>query len=177
MLGRTIDPVDDQVAGGNAVAVVSYKYWRERLAGDPKVVGTKILLNSYPFTVIGVTPPEFFGLAPGYPIDVFVPLKMIAPLRPGYAMTDTRYNVLTSPLRRAFVIMGRLRPGSTLTMRRPAWSRHFGRRSMTWRRVWRERRSTHPSPARCFATKKCSSHPRGRGSLIFASDFQNLCGF
>ncbi|MGO8789524.1 MAG: ADOP family duplicated permease [Terriglobia bacterium] len=116
MLGRTIDPVDDQAAGGNAVAVVSYKYWRERLAGDPKVVGTKILLNSYPFTVIGVTPPEFFGLAPGYPIDVFVPLKMIAPLRPGYAMTDTRYNVLTSPLRRAFVIMGRLRPGSTLTM-------------------------------------------------------------
>ncbi len=59
MLGRTIDPVDDQVAGGNAVAAVSYKYWRERLAGDPKVVGTKILLNNHPFTVIGVTPPEF----------------------------------------------------------------------------------------------------------------------
>jgi predicted permease len=116
MLGRTIDWMDDQVVGGNAVAVVSYKYWRERLAGDPKVVGTKILLNSYPFTVIGVTPPEFFGLQPGYPIDVFVPLKMIAPLRPGYAMTDTRYNVLTSPLRRAFLIMGRLRPGSTLTI-------------------------------------------------------------
>ncbi len=116
ILGRTIDSMDDQVAGGSAVAVVSYKYWRERLAGDPNVVGTKILLNSYPFTVIGVTPPEFFGLQPGYPIDVFVPLKMLAPLRPGYAMTATRYNVLTSPLRRAFLIMGRLRPGSTLTM-------------------------------------------------------------
>ena len=115
VLGRTIDSMDDQVAGGNAVAVVSYKYWREHLAGDPKVVGTKILLNSYPFTVVGVSPPEFYGLAPGYPIDVFVPLKMIAPLRPGYAMMDTRYNVLTSPLRRAFLIMGRLRPGSTLT--------------------------------------------------------------
>ena len=116
VLGRTIDSMDDQVAGGNAVAVVSYKYWREHLAGDPKVVGTKILLNSYPFTVVGVSPPEFYGLAPGYPIDVFVPLKMIAPLRPGYAMMDTRYNVLTSPLRRAFLIMGRLRPGSTLTI-------------------------------------------------------------
>jgi predicted permease len=116
ILGRTIDSMDDQVAGGNAVAVVSYKYWRERLAGDPKVVGTKILLNSYPFTVIGVTPPEFFGLQPGYPIDVFVPLKMIAPLRPGYAMTGTRYDVLTSTLRRAFLIMGRLRPGATRTM-------------------------------------------------------------
>jgi len=40
------------------VAVISYKYWRERLAGDPVVVGKKIIINNYPFTIIGVTPPE-----------------------------------------------------------------------------------------------------------------------
>ena len=48
ILGRTISPADDQVSGGNTVAVISYKYWRERLAGDPAVVGKKIVVNNYP---------------------------------------------------------------------------------------------------------------------------------
>ena len=113
MLGRTISPADDQVSGGNTVAVISYKYWRERLAGDPAVVGKKLVVNNYPFTIIGVTPPEFFGLQSGQPIDVSVPLKMIAPLRPEYAMRGTPYDVLTWPTRTAFFIMGRLQPGVT----------------------------------------------------------------
>ena len=37
MLGRTMGPADDQVADGGAIAVISYKYWRERLAGNPAV--------------------------------------------------------------------------------------------------------------------------------------------
>ena len=114
ILGRTISPADDQP--GNTVAVISYKYWRERLAGDPAVVGKKIVINNYPFTIIGVTPPEFFGLQPGQPIDVSVPLKMIAPLRPEYAMIGTPYDVLTWPTRSAFFIMGRLQPGVTATI-------------------------------------------------------------
>ena len=61
------------------------------------MVGKKIVVNNYPFTIIGVTPPEFFGLQPGQPVDVSVPLKMIAPLRPEYAMIGTPYNVLTWP--------------------------------------------------------------------------------
>jgi predicted permease len=115
ILGRTISPADDQLAGGSSVAVISYKYWRQRLAGNPAVVGTKIVVNNYPFTIIGVTPPEFFGLQPGQPIDVSVPLKMIAPLRPVYAMTGTPYDVLTWPTRSVFAIMGRLQPGVTAT--------------------------------------------------------------
>jgi predicted permease len=110
ILGRTIQPADDQ---SSTVAVISYKYWRERLAADPAVVGEKILINNYPFTIIGVTPPEFFGLQPGQPIDVSVPLKMIAPLRPEYAMIGTPYDVLTWPARSAFLVMGRLQPGVT----------------------------------------------------------------
>ena len=114
ILGRTIQPADDQAS---TVAVISYKYWRERLAGDPAVVGKKIVINNYPFTIIGVTPPEFFGLQPGQPVDVSVPLKMIAPLRPEYAMIGTLYNVLTWPARPTFLITGRLRPGVTAAHR------------------------------------------------------------
>jgi predicted permease len=115
ILGRTISPADDQLGSGSTVAVISYKYWRKRLAGDPAVVGKKIIVNNYPFTIIGVTPPEFFGLQPGQPVDVSVPLKMIAPLRPEYAMRGTPYYVLTWPTRSAFFIMGRLQPGVTAT--------------------------------------------------------------
>src|ERR1700677_883331 len=39
ILGRTIVPADDPEPGGSSVAVISYKYWRERLAGDPAAVG------------------------------------------------------------------------------------------------------------------------------------------
>jgi predicted permease len=113
ILGRMISPADDRLTGENAVAVVSYKYWRERLGGSPGVVGMQIVVNNYPFNVVGVTPPEFFGLQPGRPIDISVPLRMIAPLRPEYAMKGTPYYVLTWPSRRAFLIMGRLRPGVT----------------------------------------------------------------
>ena len=111
ILGRTIVPADDPLSSAGSVAVISYRFWRERLAGDPAVVGTKIVVNNYPFTIVGVTPPEFFGLQPGRPIDVSVPLKLIAPLRPEYAMAGTPYDVLTYPDRAAFLIMGRMRPG------------------------------------------------------------------
>jgi len=111
ILGRTLMPADDQVSGASTGAVISYRFWRERLAGDPTLVGKKIVVNNYPFTVVGVTPPEFFGLQPGRPVDVSVPLKMVAPLRPEYAMTGTPYDVLTYPDRAAFLIMGRMRPG------------------------------------------------------------------
>jgi predicted permease len=111
MLGRTISPPDDQVAGQGAVAVISYDYWRSRFAGDHAVVGKAVVLNNYPFTVIGVTPPEFFGLQPGERIDVSVPISMIAQVRPGYAATGTQYDVLTCPFRNWLHIMGRVAPG------------------------------------------------------------------
>jgi hypothetical protein len=129
ILGRTISPANDQQAVGSTAAVISYKYWRERLAGDPAVVGTKIVVNNYPFTIVGVTPPEFFGLQPGQPVDISVPLKMIAPLRPEFAMAGTPYDVLTWPTRSVFAIMGRLQPGVTATTA-AAWMEPLFRSAM-----------------------------------------------
>src|ERR1700758_2012602 len=55
---------DDQ---SQLVAVVSYSLWQNRLHGDPKVLGTKILLDRKPYVVIGVMPRNFeFPLAPGH---------------------------------------------------------------------------------------------------------------
>jgi predicted permease len=111
ILGRTITLDDEQAR--NPVAVIGYDYWRTRFALDPEVIGMKILLNNSPFTVIGVTPPEFFGVETGARIDVSVPLPLIAQLIPGFAAIGTPFEIMTSGLRNWLYVMGRLKPGVT----------------------------------------------------------------
>src|SRR5215468_5907858 len=67
LLGRTITEEDDKVPGGHPVVVISHRYWQGRFAADPAIVGKTISLNGHSFTIIGVTPPEFFGVAVGQP--------------------------------------------------------------------------------------------------------------
>ena len=111
VFGRTIAPEDDRVAGGGPVAVISYEYWVKRFNRDPAAVGKKIVLNGSPFTVIGVTPPEFFGLEPGNPVEVSIPISMVAQVRPEWAVAGTPYSVLSAPFRNWLHLMARLRPG------------------------------------------------------------------
>ena len=111
VLGRTLQPSDESVAGQNAVAVISYNYWRSRFALDPGILGRKVLLNNAPFTVVGVTEPEFYGVQPGARIDISVPLTTELLVNPEFAATGTRYDVLTAPYRNWLSVMGRLRPG------------------------------------------------------------------
>ncbi len=68
--GRLLAKEDDQ-PGAPPAAVVSYRLWKERFAGQLTAVSEKISINGNPFTVIGVTPPEFIGIADGRP-DFFV---------------------------------------------------------------------------------------------------------
>ena len=82
-LGRTFTDADDQVPGGHSVAILSYRYWKQRFAKDASIVGKPIMLNGHPLTVIGVTPPEFFGLTVGSSTDIWVPSMMRSQIQPG----------------------------------------------------------------------------------------------
>ncbi len=76
-LGRMIEPTDEDAPGRNAVAVLSYHYWQQSFGGSPAVLGQSIVVNSTPFTVIGVAPPRFFGETIGpHPPDLWMPLTM-----------------------------------------------------------------------------------------------------
>jgi predicted permease len=108
-----ITPTDEKVTGQSQVAVISYDYWRTRFALDPAVIGKTIILNNSPYTLVGVTPPEFFGLQPGKKIDISVPITMIGQMNPGFAQLGTRYDVLTSPFNEWLYVMARLKPGIT----------------------------------------------------------------
>lgn len=74
MLGRTFIPADAPETGGSPVAVISYRFWQRRFGGAATVVGSAITVNQQPYTVVGVTPPEFKGLIVGWTMDVTMPL-------------------------------------------------------------------------------------------------------
>jgi hypothetical protein len=63
--GRLLGPDDDRAPLGHPVAMISYRYWKGRFALDPGIVGRQIALSGVSFTIVGVTPPEFFGLEVG----------------------------------------------------------------------------------------------------------------
>jgi len=97
-LGRTLAPEDDRAPGAHPVCVISDGYWQRRFGRDPGIIGQTIQFSGFPFTVIGVTPPDFFGLEFGSPMDVSVPVAMREQVTVGYI---------------GFRVLGRLRPGAT----------------------------------------------------------------
>ncbi len=76
VLGRTLTTADNQTPGAHPVAVLSYRFWQRRFAGDVSVIGKVIALNNQPLTIIGVTAPEFFGTRFGKSPDIWAPLMM-----------------------------------------------------------------------------------------------------
>jgi len=73
--GRLLAPADDQ-PGATPVAVMSYRLWQQRYGSDPSVVGALFSLDNKPFTVVGITPPGFFGdKLRSIPPDFFLPLN------------------------------------------------------------------------------------------------------
>src|SRR5256714_5859964 len=71
--GRLIDSEDDR-PGQAPVAVISFATSQNRFGGPPNAIGQSILVDNIPFTVIGVAPPEFFGVDPAVAPDLYLPL-------------------------------------------------------------------------------------------------------
>src|SRR6266545_631774 len=78
LLGRTLTAEDDRAGNPQAVAVISHRFWLRRFAGDPSVVGHAITFNDVPFTIVGVTPPGFFGFQPGGNPELWWPVQMVS---------------------------------------------------------------------------------------------------
>jgi predicted permease len=91
LIGRTITPEDDNEGGGNAVAMVSYGYWTDKLGGERSVLNQPIRINGNTFTLIGVTPKGFTGTVLGNEPETFVPLVFNPKLTPNHDGTK-RWN-------------------------------------------------------------------------------------
>jgi predicted permease len=84
-LGRTLTN-EDEKAGAAPTAVISDRYFQRRFGGDGAVIGKVVYLNGTAFTIVGVTPPKFFGtLDVGSVPDLTVTMGMISQVSPRYA--------------------------------------------------------------------------------------------
>src|SRR5215470_13340998 len=79
-IGTAITKEDDQIPGSGGlrgpVAVLSHSFWMRRFGGRADVLGTRILLNGHPLTIVGVSSPRFNGTEVGASPDVFAPMMM-----------------------------------------------------------------------------------------------------
>jgi predicted permease len=75
-VGRLFRSGDDVRGGGpdGPVVVISDRLWRQRFDASSTTVGRRLSINGIPFTIVGVTPPGFFGPDVGTPFDVIVPI-------------------------------------------------------------------------------------------------------
>ncbi len=103
--GRLMTDADDR-EGAPLVAVMSYRVWESKYGSDPSVVGGNFQINGHPFTVIGVTPPGFYGakLAGWGMPDIWLPITSELALATDVARPKrANENYLD--------LLGRVRPG------------------------------------------------------------------
>ena len=73
-VGRLLDPYDDR-PGAAAVAVLGYGFSESHFGSADAAVGQKIIVNSIPFTVVGVGQPGFDGVDPSFAAKFFIPVR------------------------------------------------------------------------------------------------------
>jgi len=99
--GRLLAPPDDS-SGARPVAVMSYHAWRHRFGLDPSVIGSTFNIDHAPYTIVGVTPPQFYGdTLRSDPPDFWLTLSA----EPNDWLRGAQFEWL--------YLIGRLRPGAT----------------------------------------------------------------
>jgi predicted permease len=121
--GRLIDS-NDNVIGAPSVAVVGHGYAQRRFGDVSKAVGESILINNLPFTIAGVAAPEFFGVNPAGPQDVFLPQYTSLLLDRVFGADQTKY---TNKNYFWIQMMARLKPGVTMAQAQAATAPVFRR--------------------------------------------------
>ena len=123
--GRVLTADDNRIPGSGGpqgpVAAISYQYWQRRFSLDSSVIGKVISVNSVPVTIVGVTPPNFFGANPTVSPDITLPIMLQPRVSPS-ASTELwvhgdQGSLLSYDLTDQYgpSIIARLKPGVTLT--------------------------------------------------------------
>ena len=107
--GRLILPDDDR-PGAAAVVVASYRFSQRHFGGTGNAAGQPVLIDNVPFTIVGVAPPEFFGVDPAGSPDLYYPMHANELLGAGQQF-GFKADSYFEPNYYWTQIMGRLRPG------------------------------------------------------------------
>jgi predicted permease len=101
--GRLLTEQDDTPASPPS-AIISYDFWLRRFHAERSAVGKAVELNGAMFTIVGVTPREFFGERVEAPPDFWLPLSRAPQVLPGEEWLTRRDLYWLN-------MMGRLKPG------------------------------------------------------------------
>lgn len=83
-LGRPFTADDDRADVTQPAVVISYHLWQERFNGAPGVIGTRMIVDGKPLTIVGVTPQRFNGEEHSERRDLWVPLSYAGTILPGF---------------------------------------------------------------------------------------------
>jgi predicted permease len=104
--GRVLTAADDKPSAP-PVVVMSHQAWQSTYASDPSIVGSTLVLNGHPFTVIGIGPAGFFGeTLRGDPPELWLPLQQ-------EPLLNSDGSLLRQPVSAWLRVIGRLKPGAT----------------------------------------------------------------
>jgi predicted permease len=102
--GRLLRPSDD-LQGAAPVAVMSFRTWQQKYGQDASVVGSAFMLNGKPFTIVGITPPGFYGeRLTSDPASFWIPLS-------SEPLLDDTAPMLERGDMQWLNLLGRLKPG------------------------------------------------------------------
>src|SRR6185436_3287619 len=102
-VGRVFTADEDAVPNRNPVALISSGLWQRRFGAERNALGSKIVMNGVPLTIVGVLPAGFEGLSGR--VDAWVPMAMVPAL--------TYPEALQERWSHWFEVIGRLRGGVT----------------------------------------------------------------
>jgi predicted permease len=107
-LGRGFSAENDRPDCAAAGVLLNYGFWQREFQGDPNAIGRTMYVQGLTLPILGVTPPEFFGIEPGRRFDIAVPLCVDA--------LTSENGKGRMPLRDAWWLtpVGRLKPGWTV---------------------------------------------------------------
>jgi predicted permease len=105
-LGRLFHPSDEHGPNSAPYIVLAHAYWHAHFHDDPGVVGRVVQVNKNPFTIVGVTPPEFHGTLVFFFPDFFVPIV-------DQEQLEGKNNLNERGKRWIFSVMGHLKEGVT----------------------------------------------------------------
>jgi predicted permease len=106
--GRVFTSADDS-SSAPPVVMMAYHAWNGRYSADPSIVGSTLVIEGHPFTVVGVAPPGFFGeTLRADPPDLWLPLQH-EPL-----ISGPETALLRQPISAWLRVVGRLREGETI---------------------------------------------------------------
>jgi predicted permease len=113
--GRVINLQDD-VASAAPVAMVSHRFWKSQLNGSAEAIGQIVTVNETRVEIVGVAPPEFYGLDPSVSPDIWIPLSMY---RAQWTRNSPDFildadNTIDSKFTWWLVVAGRMKPNVTM---------------------------------------------------------------